>query len=103
MVLGSVEDMFPDLGPPSPDLPPQPLPSGCGPISFKGQQQPLPIVKVIIAEREVDVEMDEVEPNWAAEMARGDRQWEDRLKALDEQWALSCEPQSRLGSQISYI
>ena len=37
----SVADMFPDLGPPSPDLPPQPL----------------PIVKTIIAERVVDVEI----------------------------------------------
>ena len=46
----SVADMFPDLGPPSPDLPPHPL----------------SIVKTIIAERVVDVEMDEVEPNWAA-------------------------------------
>ena len=42
-----VADMFPDLGRPSPALPPQPL----------------PIVKAIIAERGVDIEMDKVEPN----------------------------------------
>ena len=64
--------MFPDLGPPSPALHPQPL----------------PIVKTILAERQVDIEMDEVEPNWAVEIARLDQQWEDRLKTLSEQWAL---------------
>ena len=64
--------MFPYLGPPSPVLPPQPL----------------PIVKTILAERPVEVEMNEVEPNWAGEIARLDRQWEDRFKTLDEQWTL---------------
>ena len=64
--------MFPYLGPPSPVLPPQPL----------------SIAEGIIAERQVDVEMDEAEPDWAGEIARLDRQWEIRFKALDEQWNL---------------
>ena len=67
----SVTDMFHNLGPPSPVLPPQPL----------------PIVKTTIAERAVDVEMDGVELNWAAELARRDRHWEDRAKDINDQWA----------------
>ena len=47
------EDMFPYL-------PPQP---------------PQAIVEDIIASRPVDVEMEEVEPDWASEIARLDRQW----------------------------
>ena len=72
----SIVDMFPDLGPPSPALPPQPL----------------PIVKTIVVERGVDVEIDEVEPNWAAELARRDRQREDRVRELDDQLARHLAP-----------
>ena len=46
----------------------------------------LSIAEGIIADRQVDVVMDEAEPNWADEIARLDRQWEIRFKALDDQW-----------------
>ena len=45
----------------------------------------LSIAQGIIADRQVDVVMDEAEPNWADEIARLDRQWEIRFKALDDQ------------------
>ena len=63
----TVEDMFPPLSP---------------------VQSPrrLAIAEDIIANRQVDVLMDEEEPNWAAEIARLDRQWEARFAALQEQW-----------------
>ena len=77
----SITDLFPDLGPLSPALPPQPL----------------PIVKTIIAEQEVDVEMDEVEPNWAAEVARRDQLWEVRLREIDDQWARHLATLNREG------
>ena len=31
--------------------------------------------------------MDEVEPNWAAELAARDQLWESRVHDLDDQWA----------------
>ena len=65
----TVEEMFPYLGPPSPVLPPQPL----------------SIAEGIITDRQVEVEMDEAEPDWAGEIARLDRQWEIRFRALDDQ------------------
>ena len=46
----------------------------------------LSIAEGIMADRQVDVVMDEVEPNWAVEIARLDRQWEIGFKALDDQW-----------------
>ena len=46
----------------------------------------LSIAEDIIADRQVDVVMDEAEPNWAAEIARLDRQWEIRFTALEDQW-----------------
>ena len=49
-------------------------------------QPPLAIVEDIIASRPVDVDMEEVEPNWASEIARRDRQWEARFTAFEEQW-----------------
>ena len=49
----TVEEMFPDLGPPSPDLTPRPL----------------SIAEDIIADRQVDVQMDEAEPDWAGKIA----------------------------------
>ena len=48
-------------------------------------QPPLAIVEDIIASRPVDVDMEEVEPNWASEIARRDRQWEARFTAVEEQ------------------
>ena len=63
------EDMFPDLGPPSPVPTPRPL----------------SIAEGIIADRQVDVVMDEADPDWAGEIARLDRQWENWFRALDEQ------------------
>ena len=62
--------MFPDLGPPSPVLPPRPL----------------SIAEGIIPDRQVDVVMGEAEPDWSGEIARLDRQWGIRFRALDEQW-----------------
>ena len=49
-------------------------------------QRQLSIAEDIIADRQVDVVMDEAEPNWAAEIARLDRQWEARFAALKDQW-----------------
>ena len=66
------EEMFPDLGPPSPVLAPRPL----------------SIAEGIIADCQVDVVMDEADPDWAGEIARLDRRWENRFRALDEQWNL---------------
>ena len=44
------------------------------------------IAEDIIANRQVDVVMEEVEPDWASEIARLDRRWEARFAALEEQW-----------------
>ena len=46
----------------------------------------LSIAEDIIADRQVDVVMDEAEPNWAAEIARLDRRWEAWFAALEDQW-----------------
>ena len=46
------------------------------PLSPVQSPRQLAIAEDIIANRQVDVVMDEVEPNWAAEIARLDRQWE---------------------------
>ena len=54
------------------------------PLSPVQSPRQLAIAEDIIANRQVDVVMDEVRPNWAAEIARLDRQWEARLAALEK-------------------
>ena len=65
-----MEEMFPALRPPS----------------LVQSPRQLSIAEGIIADRQVDAVMDEAEPNWADEIARLDRQWEIRFRALDDQW-----------------